>query len=93
MDNEIKNKKQMSEAEIRACYIDPALEPEWKGRIRTEVRITDGAIDLSGNLVYRKQAKVADYVLYRTLAQFITTHTTSIFINLNSYHWIRLCSS
>lgn len=65
MDNEIKNKKQMSEAEIRACYIDPALEPEWKGRIRTEVRITDGAIDLSGNLVYRKQAKFADYVLYR----------------------------
>ena len=33
----MKNKKQMTEAEIRANYIDPALESKWKGKIKTEV--------------------------------------------------------
>lgn len=61
----MKNKKQMTEAEIRANYIDPALESKWKGKIKTEVQITDGAIDLRGNLVYRQPPKRADYVLYK----------------------------
>ena len=62
----MKDKKQMSEADIRRLYIDPALESKWdKFRIRTEVKITDGAIDLRGNLVYRQPPKKADYVLYK----------------------------
>ena len=59
------NKKQMTEAEIRENFIDPALESKWKGKIKTEVQITDGAVDLRGNLVFRQPPKRADYVLYR----------------------------
>ena len=59
------DKKKMTEAEIRTVYIDPALEAKWEGKIKTEVQITDGAIDLKGNLVYRKRPKRADYVLYK----------------------------
>ena len=61
----MKNKKQMTEAEIRANYIDPALESKWTGKIKTEVQITDGAVDLRGNLVCRQLPKRADYVLYK----------------------------
>lgn len=61
----MKNKKQMTEAEIRANFIDPALDGKWKDKIKTEVQITDGAIDLRGNLVYRQSPKRADYVLYK----------------------------
>lgn len=61
----MKNKKQMTEAEIRANYIDPALESKWPGKIKTEVQITDGAVDLRGNLVCRQLPKRADYVLYK----------------------------
>ena len=62
----MQDKKQMSEADIRRLYIDPALESKWdKFRIRAEVKITDGAIDLRGNLVYRQPPKKADYVLYK----------------------------
>lgn len=59
------DKKGTTEAEIRANYIDPALESKWKGKVRTEVQITDGAVDLRGNLVFRQDPKRADYVLYR----------------------------
>ena len=60
------DKKQMTESDIRRLYIDPALESKWdKFRIRTEVKITDGAVDLKGNLVYRQPPKKADYVLYK----------------------------
>lgn len=61
----MKNKKQMTEAEIRANFIDPALDGKWKDKIKTEVQITDRAIDLRGNLVYRQSPKRADYVLYK----------------------------
>ena len=57
-------KKDMAEAEIRKI-IDKALEAKWdNAKIKREVKITDGSIDLEGNLVFRKPYYKADYVLY-----------------------------
>ncbi len=57
-------KWKMSEEDIKLNYITPALEKEWKGFITMETSITDGQVDIRGNMVYRKPAKKADYVLY-----------------------------
>lgn len=57
------SKKQMSEEEIKLYFISPAIQQSWQN-IRMEYRITDGEISLQGNLVHRKDAKRADYVLY-----------------------------
>lgn len=60
-------KKQMSEEDIKLNYITPALQAKgWKDKItmETKVRFTDGKISLRGNLVYRKKAQRADYMLY-----------------------------
>ena len=57
-------KKQMSEEDIKLNYITPAILPSWKNFITMETRITDGRINIKGNIVARKKPKYADYVLY-----------------------------
>ncbi len=60
----ILNKKQMSEEDIKLNYITPAIQPNWAGFITMETKITDGRIDIRGNIATRKKAKFADYLLY-----------------------------
>ena len=57
-------KRQMTEEDIKLNFITPALSPKWNGRMTMETQITDGKINLRGNLVSRAQPKRADYVLY-----------------------------
>lgn len=58
-------KKQMSEEDIKRLYITPAIEAKWnKTHITMESKITDGRINLRGNIAVRQNAKKADYILY-----------------------------
>lgn len=59
-------KKQMSEEDIKLNFITPALQKSWKDQItmETKVKLTDGKIQLAGNLVARATPKYADYLLY-----------------------------
>lgn len=60
-------KNEMSEEDIKLNYITPAIIGRgWKDRITMEqaVRITDGKINLKGNVVSRSAPKKADYILY-----------------------------
>ena len=55
----------MTEEDIKLRYITPAITATWKlSQITMETRITDGKINLKGNLVVREKPKKADYVLY-----------------------------
>ncbi len=59
------DKKQMTEEDIKLQYITPAITAKWDiRRITMETQITDGKINLKGNLVAREKPKRADYVLY-----------------------------
>ena len=59
------NKKQMTEEDIKLHYITPAITAKWDaGYITMETKITDGRINLKGNLTVRDKPKKADYVLY-----------------------------
>jgi type I restriction enzyme R subunit len=58
------NKKQMSEEDIKLNYITPAIQPGWSGHITMETKITDGRINIKGNMVARSKPKFADYLLY-----------------------------
>ena len=61
----ILSKKSMSEEDIKLQYITPAITSKWnKSKITMEQRITDGKINLKGNLVFREKPKRADYILY-----------------------------
>ena len=60
----ILGKKQMTEEDIKLNFITPALQVKWKDRITMETQITDGRINLKGNVVTRDKPKKADYVLY-----------------------------
>lgn len=61
----ILNKKQMTEEDIKLHYITPAIQSKWGlDRITMETRITDGRVNIKGNLVAREKPKKADYVLY-----------------------------
>jgi len=63
--NTILDKKQMTEEDIKLHYITPAIQTSWGlERITMETRITDGRINLRGNLVARGTPKKADYVIY-----------------------------
>ena len=57
------DKKQMSEEDIKLNYITPAIQPEWQGHITMETKITDGRINIKGNIVARSKPKYADYIL------------------------------
>lgn len=59
------NKKQMTEEDIKLRYITPGITAKWSiDHITMETKITDGKINLKGNLVFREKPKKADYVLY-----------------------------
>ena len=58
-------KKNMTEEDIKLQYITPALLAKWsRGKITMETKVTDGRINLRGNLVHREAPKHADYLLY-----------------------------
>lgn len=60
-------KNQMTEEDIKLHYITPAITANWdQNYITMEQQITDGRINLRGNIVSRASAKKADYVLYLT---------------------------
>ena len=58
------SKKQMSEEDIKLNFITPAIQPGWVGHITMETKITDGRINIKGNMVARSKPKFADYLLY-----------------------------
>lgn len=61
----ILNKKQMTEEDIKLNYITPAIiNKGWNDNITMETKITDGRINLKGNIATRESPKKADYVLY-----------------------------
>lgn len=63
----ILDKKQMTEEDIKLQYITPAIQAKWGlDRMTMETKITDGRINLKGNLITREKPKKADYVLYLT---------------------------
>ncbi len=59
---------QLSEEDIKLRYITPAiLQKGWSVEnitMETKVKLTDGRINLRGNLVARERPKYADYMLY-----------------------------
>lgn len=58
-------KQNMTEEDIKLQFITPAITAKWPTtRITMETKITDGKINLRGNLVSRQKPKKADYVLY-----------------------------
>nr|WP_205764046.1 DEAD/DEAH box helicase family protein [Anaerovibrio slackiae] len=61
----ILSKKQMSEEDIKFQYITPAITAKWdSGRITMETRITDGRVNIKGNVTFRENPKRVDYLLY-----------------------------
>ena len=57
-------KKQMSEEDIKLNYITPAIQSGWTDHITMETKITDGKINIRGNMVARSKPKFVDYLLY-----------------------------
>ena len=58
-------KHEMTEEDIKLQFITPAIMAKWPtNRITMETKITDGKINLRGNMVFRQKPKKADYVLY-----------------------------
>ena len=63
----ILDKKQMTEEDIKLNYITPAINASgWQNgiNITMETKITDGKINIKGNMAYREKPKKADYLLY-----------------------------
>lgn len=61
----IPTKTQMTEEDIKLRYITPAITAKWDvGHLTMETRITDGRVNIKGNLVFREKPKRADYILY-----------------------------
>lgn len=59
------SKKQMSEEDIKLRYITPAITAKWHpGKITMETKMTDGRINLKGNVAVTEKPKRADYILY-----------------------------
>lgn len=62
------NIRALSEEDIKFRYITPSIENKgWKKddiTMETKVKLTDGRINIRGNIVARGKAKYADYVLY-----------------------------
>lgn len=64
---DILTKQQMTEEDIKLNFITPALLSKgWQNKItmETAVKLTDGKVNLKGNLTFRESAKKADYLLY-----------------------------
>ncbi|MBQ9882441.1 MAG: DEAD/DEAH box helicase family protein [Synergistes sp.] len=63
--NMLLNKKEMTEEDIKRLYITPAVQEKWdKNKITMETQITDGRVNLKGNVSSRERPKRADYLLY-----------------------------
>ena len=60
----ILDRHQMTEEDIKLNYITPAILAHWQNKVTMETRITDGRINIRGNLVARESPKKADYVLW-----------------------------
>lgn len=60
----ILDKSQMTEEDIKLNFITPAILSHWQNKVTMETRITDGRINIKGNLVARESPKKADYVLW-----------------------------
>ena len=59
------DKKLMTEEDIKHRYITPAIDSKWdKKKVRMEAQITDGKMNIKGNVVKRDAPKKADYLLY-----------------------------
>ena len=62
------SKKDLTEEDIKLKYITPSIVNKgWSLQditMETKVKLTDGKINLRGNMVAREKAKFADYVLY-----------------------------
>ena len=61
------DKALMTEEDIKLNYITPAIQARgWKDRItmETAVKVTDGKVNLRGNIAVRGNPKKADYLLY-----------------------------
>ncbi len=59
------DKNRMTEEDIKLQFITPAITAKWSlDCITMETKITDGKINLKGNLVFREKPKKADYILY-----------------------------
>lgn len=62
------SKKDLTEEDIKLKYITPSIVNKgWSLQditMETKVQLTDGKINLRGNMVARGKAKFADYVLY-----------------------------
>ena len=64
---DILTKQQMTEEDIKLNFITPSLLSKgWQNKItmETAVKLTDGKVNLKGNLTFREPAKKADYLLY-----------------------------
>lgn len=60
------DKKNLTEEDIKLRYITPAITAHWKPEqisMEAKAQITDGQIEIRGNLVSRKRAGRADYLL------------------------------
>ena len=73
-------KWQMTEEDIKLNFITPALSPKWNGRMTMETQITDGKINLRGNLVSRAQPKRADETSARVHRRSSMMICSSIFL-------------
>lgn len=61
----ILDKKQMTEEDIKLNFITPTLlKKGWENYITMETKITDGKINIKGNIATRETPKKADYILY-----------------------------
>ncbi len=61
----ILQKNQMTEEDIKLQYITPAITTKWsQSKITMETKVTDGRINLKGNVAVREKPKKADYILY-----------------------------
>ncbi|MBR4696352.1 MAG: type I restriction enzyme HsdR N-terminal domain-containing protein, partial [Selenomonadaceae bacterium] len=57
-------KKNLTEEDIKLRYITPAITAKWKvEHIFMEKKITDGRVNIKGNMAVREDPKRADYVL------------------------------
>lgn len=58
-------KKMMTEEDIKLQYITPAVTSKWNvAKVTMETQITDGKVNLKGNLVFRERPKRVDYLLH-----------------------------
>lgn len=62
---QILNPYEMTEEDVKLQYITPALVAKWdKSLITMETHITDGRINVKGNITVREDPKKVDYLLY-----------------------------